>query len=73
MENNAPIEVLIPPSVEGGQVYRVVAREGHTAAERWDVSTWSWVRTTRTSVMIASMPPAGPGLLARLGIAAPQN
>ena len=64
-----PIEIIVPPSVAGGQVYRVVGRMRRAVPERWDVPTGAWVRATKTAVMIAQMPPAGPELLARLGVA----
>ena len=69
-EPGEPVAVLIPPSMHGGQVFRVVGRDGRAVPECWDVQARTWVPGRITATAIAHMPVAGPELLARLGIAA---
>lgn len=68
VQDEESVALLIPPSMHGGQVFRVVGREGRAVPERWDVQARAWVPDRMTATAIAYMPVADPELLARLGI-----
>ena len=63
-----PVLVVIPPSMDGDDVFRVIGRQGEMVTERWDATARKWTSCTRTAGGVANMMPAGSELLARLRI-----
>ena len=63
-----PVRVLIPPSLDGDDVFRVIGTEAGMVTERWDATARRWTPCTRTAGGVANMMPAGAELLARLRI-----
>ena len=63
-----PVRVLIPPSLDGDDVFRVIGHEDGMVTERWDATVRAWTPCKRTAGGVANMMPAGAELLARLRI-----